>query len=82
MVKLSNEEVIEYIENFLSDKGDPWDWDDFTSIPIEDNFLNEISLESSKTHVNYPPIDGKGYCSEEGCEYMRTLIQKIKDRNY
>lgn len=80
MVKLSNEEVIEYIENFISGKGQDWDWDDFISSSIEDNFLNNISIECSKTCDIYPPVNGIGYCSEEGIEFMRTLIQKIKER--
>lgn len=36
------EEVVGYLRGFLEETGGPWDWDDFTSIPIADPRLEDI----------------------------------------
>jgi len=36
------EEVVGYLKGFLEETGGPWDWDDFTSIPIADPRLEDI----------------------------------------
>jgi len=36
------EEVAEALRNFLRGDGEPWDWDDFTSVPIKDPLLESI----------------------------------------
>jgi len=38
----SPDEVARYLRDFLHGTGGPWDWDDFTSIPIADPRLEDL----------------------------------------
>lgn len=39
---LSPEQVVDYLKGFLEGTDGPWDWDDFTTIPIADPRLDDI----------------------------------------
>ncbi len=66
-MQLSPAEVVDYLDAFLSDRGEPWDWDDFTSIPIDDAALNEIRLAA--LGVDLP-------LTERGEAELRRLLAK------
>lgn len=42
------EEVVQYLRDFLNGTGDPWDWDDFVSIPIADPRLEDIRRRAAR----------------------------------
>ncbi len=50
-VRLTAADVAGYIDDFLNDRGRPWDWDDFTSIPIADPRLDGIRREAEMVRL-------------------------------
>jgi hypothetical protein len=42
--RLTGEQVGKIIEKHLNQNEGPWDWDDFTSLPIHDDYLDRIRL--------------------------------------
>ncbi len=56
-VDLTADDVAGYLEEFVEGKGGPWDWDDFTSIPITDPQLEAIRIEALFLD---PPLDEAG----------------------
>jgi hypothetical protein len=42
--RLTAEQVEKIIERHLNENQGPWDWDDFTSLPIHDDYLEKIRL--------------------------------------
>ena len=42
--RLTAEHVERVIEKHLDQNEGPWDWDDFTSLPIHDDYLDKIRL--------------------------------------
>lgn len=79
-MNLSDDEVINYIENFVYRKGEEYDWDDFTAMPIKDQFLDWVRKESISVHDRFPPESGEGYCSQKGLDYLLSLVNKIQER--
>ena len=75
--KLNKKQVATVIYNFLNEKGQEWDWDDFISIPIEDSFLESIRLKCASLPEEFPPAQGKGYCSEEGVKVLRKYLDEL-----
>jgi len=43
-MRRTRDEVADYIENFLNGNGGPWDWDDFTSVRIDDPELDQVRI--------------------------------------
>ena len=42
--RLTAQQVEGIIERHLNENEGPWDWDDFTSLPIHDDYLDKIRL--------------------------------------
>lgn len=42
--RLTSEQVEKIVERHLDQNEGPWDWDDFTSLPIHDDYLDKIRL--------------------------------------
>jgi hypothetical protein len=77
-VKVSKEDVVKYIEDFLSGKGGPWDWDDFISIRIKNNpELEAIRLRCGRLPDDSPPDQG-GYCNAEGIKVLRQILDELR----
>ncbi len=77
-MKISREDVANYIEDFLADKGGPWDWDDFISIRIKNNpELEAIRLRCGRLPDEYPPDQG-GYCNSEGIKVLRQILDELR----
>jgi hypothetical protein len=45
-VKRTPAEVAGFIRDFLESRGGEWDWDDFTSVPLDDPELESIRREA------------------------------------
>lgn len=67
--KLSAKDVAGYIDNFLSDRGGSWDWDDFTSIPIADPELEAIRREAAVVRL---PLDRRGRAK------LASLLERVR----
>ena len=68
--KLSASEVATYLRNFVEGGGEPWDWDDFTSVPIDDPRLEDIRLRALA--IDLPVTD-------EGSAVLRELLLEADD---
>lgn len=71
-------EVRRYLEEFLSGKGNPYDWDDFLSISIADPYLDSIRNRSNRLQGLYPPNKPGHWCSPEGEDILRCLIDDLR----
>jgi hypothetical protein len=66
---LTARDVESYLSDFLEGKGETWDWDDFTSIPITDPTLEQIRQEAAQT--SYPLTDDDEVA-------LRRLLERVK----
>lgn len=55
--KRTPDEVAAYLRNFIDGKGEEWDWDDFTSIPIADQTLEAIRQRAAAVEL---PVTDRG----------------------
>ena len=76
-MKMSREQVLLEIEKFLSDRGGAYDWDDFTSIEIDDPRLDELRKFCADLPNLYPPARCGQYCNEDGPTKLRELAQQL-----
>lgn len=78
----SKSEVAKYIEDFLIGKGEPYDWDDFISIPIgDDPYLEGIRLQCGGLRDEYPPPPGvRAYCDDRGIQILRELLEELQQK--
>ena len=79
-MKLSAAEVRRYITDFLDGRGGPWDWDDFTSIPIDDPQLDSIRGLCGDIRDRFPPKEQGHYCSAAGFDELRRLVKLLDER--
>mgnify|MGYP001309513816 CR=1 FL=1 len=77
-MRLSREDVIKYIREFLEGSGEQWDWDDFTSVPLDDPTLERVRLECVSLPDRFPPKRKGHYCSEAGLEELRRLAETLE----
>lgn len=68
--------TIETIRNFLDGTGGDWDWDDFISLRLEYQDLEEMQRFCIALPCTHPPVAKSWYCSEEG---LRTLRARLDD---
>jgi hypothetical protein len=76
-MKRTREEVAKTIETFVSGTGRQWDWDDFTSIRIDDPDLEAIRKKCVAIPDEFPPANRTEYCSAAGLQAMRELAQSL-----
>ena len=69
-------EVAIIIEQFLNGTGGPWDWDDFTSIRIDDPELDAIRRRCGELY-DEPNHPGQ-YCGPDGVAEMRRMIEHLR----
>lgn len=62
-------DVANYLEDWIDGKGGDWDWDDFTSIPITDPYLESVREEAA--HMAYP-------LGEDDIVRLRELVRDVK----
>ncbi len=78
-MKRSAAEVSEIIERFLDNVPSEYEWDDFTSIPIKNPFLNGVRLLCAHADSAFPSEPGSGkYCNDKGAELMRCIAVHLK----
>lgn len=77
-IQRTKSEVADYIEQFLNGTGGKWDWDDFTSVRIADDYLETVRIQCRELWLAYPPLEKGHYCSEAGFEIMRGLVATLR----
>ncbi len=68
--KITATEVADYLNNFIEDKGEAWDWDDFISVAIANPKLESIRARASQVEL---PLD------EEGLVALRLLLSEAEE---
>jgi len=62
------------ISAFLQGTGGEWDWDDFTSTPLKDDYLDAIRRVCLFLPNMFPPeADSGAYCNPEGLRALRAV---------
>jgi hypothetical protein len=79
-VHLSKDEVITFIRDFIEGSGGDRDWDDFTSIPIDDPALDLVRRECASLPDRFPPTRPGHYCSEQGLDELRRLADGLSSQ--
>ena len=77
-VEMTRARAADDIENFLEDRGDPYDWDDFLSVSTRDPGITRVRDVCSFVAIHYPPEVIGHYCSVEGLEVLRNLVQVLR----
>jgi hypothetical protein len=62
-------EVANAIENHIQGTEGPWDWDDFTSVPIANDDLDKIRLRCLELETSLP---------EEKTTEMRQIVERLR----
>ena len=78
--KLRHKEVAQILEDFLAGTGGKWAWDDFISIPIEDEALERIRIRCSGLDSEFPPLEKGHFCNEEGLDVIRGFLGDLRTR--
>ncbi|MBZ0167335.1 MAG: hypothetical protein K8I00_11065 [Candidatus Omnitrophica bacterium] len=77
-MKLEVSEVVNIITRFLENKTTDYEWDDFVSIPLTDQELDKIRRECLSLPDRFPSVNSNEYCSAEGSEYLKQLLEQLK----
>ncbi len=67
--KLTASEVVEYLSEFINDKGGQWDWDNFISVEIADPALESIRARAAMVEL---PLNN------EGRKVLRQLLSEAE----
>jgi hypothetical protein len=80
MAKLmrTREEVARILEDFLASRGGAWDWDDFISLPLDDQELEAIRIRCAKLDSEFPAAEKGHFCGPQGFEIIRGYIRQLR----
>jgi hypothetical protein len=76
-MQMSRAQVLLEIEKFLSDRGGAYDWDDFTSIKLDDPQLEAIRIFCADVPTSHAPAGCGQYCNEYGLAKLRLLADEL-----
>lgn len=62
-------DVARYFDDFLQDRGEPFDWDDFTCIKLADPALDDIREEAAFVPL---PVDASGRAK------LMSLLNRVR----
>lgn len=80
---MKKKEISELILRFIGDLPGlgEWEWDDFISIRDKDPEIEAVRRKVLEIEIQYPPEDGRGWCSEEGINKMRKIAMELSRQN-
>lgn len=62
--------------------GGEWDWDDFTSTPLKDDYLDAVRRLCLHLPDMFPPEKDSGrYCSPEGLQALQVMLDRLLPSN-
>lgn len=70
--------VIQTIRDFLQGTGNPWDWDDFTSVRIGYPELDAVRAFCLELPAKYPPAESMHWCNSEGLRELRRKLEQLE----
>lgn len=75
---LTKKQTVEILEQFITNKGSDWDWDDFISIKQKDPEIEKIRQLCAELPERFPPIVSGNYCNEKGLEVLKKILIDLK----
>jgi len=74
-------QVAETLENFITDRGGTWDWDDYTTgVTFKDEYLKQVQSRMSGLSNEFPPLEKGHYCNPEGIKVIESYVVEIRAR--
>lgn len=77
-IDVSRDYVVDLIQEMIDGNSQGWDWDDFTSIPIKDPYLDGIRQRCARLWQEYPPDRKADYCGPKGVEIMQSYVAELR----
>ena len=77
-IDVSKDYVADLIQEMIDGNSQGWDWDDFTSIPIKDPYLDGIRQRCARLWKEYPPDRKADYCGPKGIEIMQSYVAALR----
>ena len=75
-------EVADIVQRFLDGTSlDPWEWDDFISVPLADPALDSVRRRCAEIREEYPPAIPGTYCGPDGEDVLRFLIAGLREKS-
>jgi len=65
------------IRSFVSGTSDPWEWDDFVSVPQCEPELEQIRKRLLALPNEYPPVKSGEYCNAEGTLLLLDIARSL-----
>ncbi len=65
------------MEKLLAGEGGAYDWDDFTTLSIDDLQLDALRIVCAELPRLYPPSAGQ-YCNDEGLARLRQIACELR----
>lgn len=82
MRPLTATHVADIIEGFLEGTSkDPWEWDDFISVPLADPVLDSVRQRCADIRDEFPPATPGSYCGPEGEDVLRFLVGELREKS-
>jgi hypothetical protein len=77
----STADVAGIIQRFLEGaSSDPWEWDDFLSVPLADPTLEAARRRCAAVRDEFPPPTADAYCGPGGEDVLRSLLKTLHDQ--
>jgi hypothetical protein len=67
-MKMTRREIADVIDAFLDGTGGERDWNDFTSVYLDDPELDAVRQRCVDIRDEFPPKHERRYCGDEGSE--------------
>lgn len=80
-MKQNHIQTITLIRRFIQGSVDPYEWDDFISIPLRDPELEKLRITCVNLPKDFPPADKQHYCGQAGLEILESLARHLERKN-
>jgi hypothetical protein len=80
-MSLGREEIANLILRFLAGSVEPYEWDDFISVPQADPDLEAVRRTCVSLREEHPSSDHpREYCNAQGIELLEELARQLRGR--
>lgn len=80
-MKLTKLEVIEILKRFIRNESTDYEWDDFVSVPIANDELDEVRLKCLNLPERFPSENKGQYCSDEGLRCLEEILKNLENHS-
>ena len=78
--RLTTEEAASLIERFRAGHVEPWEWDDFISIPSSDPRVEAARLRCRVLPEEHPPTTSGEYCDVAGLAMLDRIARTLRQQ--